>query len=80
MKALFDLKQDRSFKGFVMILLGTVVTMLAAVTLSGGNASADNGVGSNIAKAHVVQVSQNQGVDTAGLVLFDGSSLKGALK
>lgn len=86
MNTAFDFKQGRSPKAFILALSSTVVLLAAStatllvVTLS-GNASADGGIAyTGTAPTYAQAVAANQGVDRAGLLLFESSNLKGALK
>lgn len=85
MNTLFDSKQDRSSKGLITTLLATI-TLLAATTATlllvtfSGNASADSGAAYPSTASHTGQTSSEQKVDYEGLMLFDGSHLKGALR
>lgn len=76
MSTVFGFNQERRLEGFAMIVLGVVITMLAAITLSGENASA--GIGH--ATTQMSQVSTTHGVGITGLILFGDSNLKGLLK
>lgn len=91
MNAVLDFKQERSFKTFIITLYSTITLMLVStamlmvITLS-GTASADSGATSTgatytgIAPTYAQTIASNQSVDTAGLVLFTESNLKGPLK
>jgi len=83
---IFDFKQERSFKAFIIGLFSTITLLavstatLLVVTLS-GNATADAGVSyTAVAPTYAQAVASNQKVDTAKLMLFNESNLKGALK
>lgn len=86
-----DFKQERSFKTFIIALYSTITlllvstAMLMVITLS-GTASADSGATyagatyTGIAPTYAQTIASESRVDTAGLVLFNESNLKGPLK
>lgn len=86
MNTVFDFKQERSAKTFIVTLLSTI-TLLAGSTATlfalalPGNASTESSASyTGIAPTYAQTVAANQTIDRAGLVLFNESNLKGALK
>lgn len=86
MSTVFDFKQERSFKAFIITLLSTI-TLLAVSTATllalalPGNASAESSASyTGIAPTYAQTAAANQAVDRAELLLFNESNLKGALK
>ena len=68
MTTVFDLKRERSVKGFMTSLLAVSTATLLVIALA-GNTSADAGLGHS-GPLQVSSTSNNQGADTVKLVLF----------